>query len=294
MTVAGKFVAKVPPSTTKVDASGKGANPPIGPATAKETSAWNAVSPWVHGGLGLASFVPGLSLITGGLDAALYLAEGNPVEAGIAAVSMIPGGKVVTTAGRVVKGAVEIAQDAKAIGTAAKAARAADEAAKLAAAAKAAKAAEDAAQAVKAAQAAQEAKAAAQAVEAAKIGKQAAAPKAAASQAKKLAAARTRRRIRRSKRGSLVRAITCFKVAARGRTGEARIAKPRSRPATKKIHIICQRTRLVLWKGRWGRRFKWKLMIMGQLKATVTRALKVKRTVKESGNCSSVANGGKP
>lgn len=169
MTVAGKFVAKVPPSTTKANAGGKGANPATGPATAKETSAWNAASPWVHGALGLASFVPGLSVVTGGLDAALYLAEGNPVEAGIAAVSMIPGGKVVTTARRVVKGAVGIAQDAKALSTAAKAA----------------KAAEDAAQAVKAAKAAQEAKAAAQAVQAAKLGKKAAAPKAVASKAKK-------------------------------------------------------------------------------------------------------------
>jgi Novel toxin 15 len=61
----------------------------------------------------VASFVPGLSVVTGGLDAAIYAGEGNYVEAGIAAASMIPGGKVVTTVGKVAKGAVGMMKEAK-------------------------------------------------------------------------------------------------------------------------------------------------------------------------------------
>ncbi len=117
MTVKGKIIAKVAPSTTKASATGKGANPKVKPQTPKEKTAWEAASPWVHGVLGVASFVPGLSVVTGGLDAAIYLAEGRAIEAGIAAVSMIPGGKVATTAGKAVKSVVGMAKGA---GTAAK------------------------------------------------------------------------------------------------------------------------------------------------------------------------------
>jgi hypothetical protein len=54
-----------------------------------------------------------LSVITGAIDAAIYTAEGDYVEAGIAAASMIPGGKVITTAGKVAKRAVSAARVAK-------------------------------------------------------------------------------------------------------------------------------------------------------------------------------------
>lgn len=61
----------------------------------------------MHGALGAASFVPGLSIVTGGLDAAIYAAEGEMLDAGLAAASMIAFGKVATTAGKAVKGAAK-------------------------------------------------------------------------------------------------------------------------------------------------------------------------------------------
>jgi len=115
-------------------------NPPVAPETPEEQGFWASASPWVHGVLGVASFVPGLSVVTGAADAAIYAAEGDYVAAGLSAVSMIPGGKVATTAGKVVKGAAELVMAEKAAkaaveveraAQAAKLARAAEEAAKL-------------------------------------------------------------------------------------------------------------------------------------------------------------------
>ena len=130
MTTKGQFLEKAPPSTTKVSANGSGSNPSTGPQTPKEGGWWGKASPWVHGALGVASFVPGLSVVTGGLGAAIYAAEGNMVEAGIAAVSMLPGGKVATTAGKVIKGVVGLGKEAKVITTAAKTVNATDDALK--------------------------------------------------------------------------------------------------------------------------------------------------------------------
>ena len=148
MTTKGQFLEKAPPSTTKVNADGKGSNPSTAPQTPKEESWWSKASPIVHGALGVASFVPGLSVVTGGLDAAIYLAEGNVVEAGIAAISMAPGGKIATTAGKVIKGAVGVVKEAKIVSAVAKTANVGDDAvkaAKLAREAKLAKEAEEAA-----------------------------------------------------------------------------------------------------------------------------------------------------
>ncbi|ARU21619.1 single-stranded DNA-binding protein [Ralstonia solanacearum] len=105
------------------------------PETPKEEGWWGKASPWVHGALGVASFVPGLSVVTGAVDAGIYAAEGDMVEAGLSAASMIPGGKVVTTAGKLAKGAANLAKGAHAAEEAAKAAKVAkeaEEAAKLA------------------------------------------------------------------------------------------------------------------------------------------------------------------
>lgn len=132
-----------------------GSTPPSLAAAEKPASLWDKASPWVHGALGLASFVPGLSVVTSGADAAIYAAEGNAVEAGIAAVGMIPGGKLATTAakaGKFLKGAQkaeEAAQAARKAEEAAQAARKAEEAAKAAKETKAAKEAEEAAAAGK-------------------------------------------------------------------------------------------------------------------------------------------------
>lgn len=128
MTTKGVILEQAAPSTTRIAPDGSGANPPLMPETEAEQSMWEKASPWVHGVLGVASFVPGLSVVTGALDAAIYTAEGELVEAGIAAASMIPGGKVVTTAGKAVKGAVGMARGT---GTAARVVKGADEGADL-------------------------------------------------------------------------------------------------------------------------------------------------------------------
>ena len=123
MTTKGVILEQAAPSTTRIAPDGSGANPPLMPETEAEQGMWDKASPWVHGVLGVASFVPGLSVVTGALDAAIYTAEGELVEAGIAAASMIPGGKVVTTAGKAVKGAVGMARGT---GTAARVVKGAD------------------------------------------------------------------------------------------------------------------------------------------------------------------------
>ena len=133
MTTKGQFVEIGAPSTTHFESDGSGANPATGPETPKEESAWQKASPWVHGVLGVVSFIPGVSVVSGGLDAAIYAGEGNLIEAGIAAASMIPGGKVVTTAGKVVKGAVGLAKET---GTVAKIVKGGHEAEELAKAAR--------------------------------------------------------------------------------------------------------------------------------------------------------------
>ena len=107
-------------------------NPPVKPETPKEEGCWGKASPWVHGALGLASFVPGLGIVTGAADAGIYAAEGDMVDAGLSAASMIPGGKIVTTAGKLVKGAAGLAREAHAAEEAAKLAREAEAAAKAA------------------------------------------------------------------------------------------------------------------------------------------------------------------
>lgn len=165
MSTKGLILEQAEKSVTHIEPHGGGANPALTLETAAEKTMWQKSSPWVHGALGVASFVPGLSVVTGAADAAIYAAEGDLVEAGIAAASMIPGGKVVTTVGKVAKGAVGMAKGA---GTAARLTKAAHEAEEVAKAAKAAKEAEEAARVAREAKAAREAREAKEAEEARK------------------------------------------------------------------------------------------------------------------------------
>lgn len=167
MTTKGVILEQAKPSTTRIKPDGSGSNPPLMPETAVEATMWQQSSPWVHGLLGVASFVPGLSVVTGAVDAAIYAAEGNMVDAGLAAASMIPGGKVVTTVGKVAKGVVGAA---KGTGTAARLVKGAHEAEEVARAAQAAKRAEETAKVAKEVKAAKEAQKAKQAKEAGKTG----------------------------------------------------------------------------------------------------------------------------
>jgi hypothetical protein len=163
MSTKGVILEQAEQSVTHIEPHGGGANPALTLETEAEKTMWQKSSPWVHGVLGVASFVPGLSVVTGAADAAIYAAEGDVVEAGIAAASMIPGGKVVTTVGKVAKGAVGMAKGA---GTAARIAKGAHEAEEVAKAAKAAQEAEEAARVAREAKAAKEAREAKEAEEA--------------------------------------------------------------------------------------------------------------------------------
>ena len=87
MTTKGVILEQADRSVTRIEPHGGGANAAIKAETAAEKTFWQKSSPWVHGVLGAASFVPGLSVITGAIDAAIYAAEGDYVEAGIAAAS---------------------------------------------------------------------------------------------------------------------------------------------------------------------------------------------------------------
>ena len=51
---------------------------------------WSTISPWVHGVLDVVGLVPGLNVVTEGINAVIYLAEGDYVNAGLSAVGMIP------------------------------------------------------------------------------------------------------------------------------------------------------------------------------------------------------------
>jgi len=153
MTTKGVILEQADRSFTHIEPHGGGANAAIKAETAAEKTFWQKSSPWVHGVLGVASFVPGLSVITGAIDAAIYTAEGDYVEAGIAAASMIPGGKVVTTVGKVAKRAVGMAKGA---GMASRVGKGAHEAEELAKAAKSAKEAEEAARVAREAKVARE------------------------------------------------------------------------------------------------------------------------------------------
>lgn len=96
-------------------------NPPVKAETPKEVNAaeeikaiWYKASPWIHGILSVAGFIPGISIVSGAADGAIYGLEGQYTDAGLAFAAMIPGGKVVTTAGKIVKNAAKVEKAAKA------------------------------------------------------------------------------------------------------------------------------------------------------------------------------------
>lgn len=125
----GIYVVASPPGAS-IDGGVPSAsgNPPVTPDTPEEQGWWSKASPCVHGALGVASFVPGLSVVAGAVDAGIYAAEGEMVEAGLAAASMVPGGKILTTAGKAARGAAKGMKGVGAAEDAAKVAKAADRA----------------------------------------------------------------------------------------------------------------------------------------------------------------------
>lgn len=86
------------------------ATTPAGQGNAgQNTSWWDGIGEWVHGGLDVAGFIPVIGEIADGANALIYLGEGRYVEAGISAAAMIPILGDVGKAGKwVVKGGKEI------------------------------------------------------------------------------------------------------------------------------------------------------------------------------------------
>ncbi|AJX16044.1 hypothetical protein WJ95_31755 [Burkholderia ubonensis] len=66
------------------------ANPAVKAETAAEKGVWGSISGWVHGGLDAVGLIPGLGAIPDLLNAGIYAAEGDYVNAGISAVAAIP------------------------------------------------------------------------------------------------------------------------------------------------------------------------------------------------------------
>lgn len=65
MTTKGVILEQADRSVTRIEPHGGGANAAIKAETAAEKTFWQKSSPWVHGVLGVASFVPGLSDMRG-------------------------------------------------------------------------------------------------------------------------------------------------------------------------------------------------------------------------------------
>jgi RHS repeat-associated protein len=117
-------------------------------AEAEENKSWwDSASDWVHTGLDIVGFIPGLGEIADGLNAAIYLAEGDYVNAAISAAAMVPGIGAAATGARMAKkvGQAAVEQGAKHLAKEA-AERAAKEAAEKAAKEAAEKAAKEGAE----------------------------------------------------------------------------------------------------------------------------------------------------
>lgn len=82
----GRVVGETAPATVLASQ----ANPPIKAETDTEKGWWNSASPWVHGGLDALGFVPGLGAIPDLINAGIYAAEGDVVNASLSAVAAIP------------------------------------------------------------------------------------------------------------------------------------------------------------------------------------------------------------
>jgi hypothetical protein len=89
------------------------ANPAAAPEEPAEKSWWESVSPWVHGALDVAGFVPGLGAIPDLANAAIYGLEGNTEEALWSLGAAVPGVGDAAKGGRLaVKAGKEVAERA--------------------------------------------------------------------------------------------------------------------------------------------------------------------------------------
>jgi hypothetical protein len=88
------------------------ANPPTAPETPQEVAVWDRIKGWVHTGLDVAGFIPGLGVVPDLAHAALYGLEGNKLEAVMAAVAAVPGaGDAIKAGSLAAKGGKSLGKD---------------------------------------------------------------------------------------------------------------------------------------------------------------------------------------
>ncbi|RWU17030.1 hypothetical protein DM813_27075 [Pseudomonas alkylphenolica] len=87
------------------------ANPRLKPEAEPEEDWWAEKGPWVHGGLDVLGFVPGLGAIPDLINAGIYAVEGDAVNAGLSAAAVIP------FAGDALKGGVLVGKSANRLGS---------------------------------------------------------------------------------------------------------------------------------------------------------------------------------
>lgn len=108
---SGNTIGRVVGETAPAAVPASQANPPIEAETDAEKGWWINASPWVHGGLDVLGFVPGLGAIPDLINAGVYAVEGDAVNAGLSAVAAIP------FAGDAIKGSVLVGKGAHRLGS---------------------------------------------------------------------------------------------------------------------------------------------------------------------------------
>ncbi|WP_286838989.1 hypothetical protein [Pseudomonas sp. PGPPP1] len=103
----GNTIGRVVGETAPTSVPGTQANPPIEAETDAEKGWWSSASRWVHSGLDVLGFVPGLGAVPDLINAVVYAAEGDAANAGLSATAAIP------FAGDAIKGSVLIGKAAK-------------------------------------------------------------------------------------------------------------------------------------------------------------------------------------
>ncbi|WP_421558407.1 DNA/RNA non-specific endonuclease [Pseudomonas canadensis] len=86
----GNTIGRVVGETAPAAVPATQANPPTEAETDAEKGWWGSASPWIHGGLDALGFVPGLGAIPDLINAGIYAAEGDAVNASLSAVAAIP------------------------------------------------------------------------------------------------------------------------------------------------------------------------------------------------------------
>ena len=107
----GNTIGRVVGETAPAAVPAAQANPPIKAETDSEKGWWGSASPRVHGGLDALGFVPGLGAIPDLINAGIYAAEGDAVNAGLCAVAAIP------FVGDAIKGGVLVGKGANRLGS---------------------------------------------------------------------------------------------------------------------------------------------------------------------------------